>query len=49
MRNILWTAKNELKANIQNGKVLIRKDDPNDNKIKSIRTLSDISTYAVNK
>lgn len=54
MRNLLWTAKNELKPAfkyiwIQNGKVLIRKDDPNDSKIKSIRTLSDISVYAANK
>ncbi|KAJ8720531.1 hypothetical protein PYW08_005996 [Mythimna loreyi] len=50
MRNILWTAKNELKSTykyiwIQNGRVLLRKDDPNDSKIRSIRTLSDINMY----
>lgn len=50
MRNILWTAKNELKSTyryiwIQNGRVLIKKDDPNDTKIRSIRTLSDIDKY----
>lgn len=50
IRNILWTAKNELKPTykyiwVQNGRVLIKKDDPNDTKIRSVRTLSDINMY----
>uniref|UniRef100_A0A2H1WRH6 SFRICE_041476 n=1 Tax=Spodoptera frugiperda TaxID=7108 RepID=A0A2H1WRH6_SPOFR len=53
-RNLLWTAKNELKPKfkyiwVQNGRVLIKKDDPNDTKIRSIRTLSDINIYVENK
>ncbi|KAF9423065.1 hypothetical protein HW555_001369 [Spodoptera exigua] len=53
-RNLLWTAKSELKPTfkyiwVKNGKVLIKKDDPNDAKIKTIRTLSDINMYVVNK
>lgn len=53
-RNLLWTAKNELKPTfkyiwVQNGRVLIKKDDPNDAKIRPIRTLSDISIHVVNK
>lgn len=54
MRNLLWTAKNELKPTykyiwVQNGRVLIKKDDPNDTKIRSIRTLSDINIHVANK
>ncbi|KAI5647008.1 hypothetical protein NE865_01263 [Phthorimaea operculella] len=49
-RNLLWTVKNELKTEykyiwVQNGRVLIRKDDPNDNKIKVIRSLDDVGRY----
>lgn len=53
MRNLFWTAKIELKPLYkyiwtQAGKVLIKKDDPKDTKIRAIRTLSDIDKYANN-
>ncbi|XP_063363641.1 uncharacterized protein LOC134652394 [Cydia amplana] len=46
-RNLLWTAKNELKPTykyvwVKEGKVLIRKDDPADAKIRVVRSLNDI-------
>ncbi|XP_063384648.1 uncharacterized protein LOC134670766 [Cydia fagiglandana] len=48
-RNLLWTAKNELKPTykyvwVQDGKVLIRKDDPADAKIRVVRSLNDIDS-----
>lgn len=54
VRNLLWTAKNELKSTfkyiwIQNGRVLIKKDDPSDKRIRSIRTLNDINMYNADK
>lgn len=51
-RNLLWTAKNELKSLfryiwVQNGRVLMRKDDPQETKIRVIRTLHDINKYTI--
>ncbi|KAI5636628.1 hypothetical protein NE865_10644 [Phthorimaea operculella] len=49
MRNIFWYAKNELKTIykwiwIQNGKILARRDDENDKKIRVIRSHDDIKS-----
>jgi hypothetical protein len=54
VRNLLWTAKNELRPTykyiwVQGGKVLIRKDDPADAKIKVIRSLNDIDSLLKNE